>query len=215
MLCGDGLVLDPVNGSRCIDIDECADNSHACDAGYTCQNRQGGYDCNCPAGYEIGPNKQCVDVDECNTCARKNYKNVCGPNSHCNNTVGSYTCICDAGFANVVPGHGFGVCEDVDECEQTPGPCQHHCTNAQGSYICSCKPGFRLDSDKRSCTDVDECEEFKENNLCSDICVNTLGFYTCSCPVGYKLDGDHRTCQGTYLKARNVVKNNKIYRLGN
>ena len=206
MPCGDGFVLDPVSGSRCIDIDECADNTHECGAGQICQNRQGGYDCECPVGYVVGPNDQCVDVDECSTYARENYKSICEQNSHCENTLGSYHCVCDAGFANVATGYGPDVCEDVDECQQTPGLCQHDCTNAWGSYTCSCKPGYRLHSDKRSCTDIDECEDFKKNNLCSDICFNTPGSYICSCPAGYKLDVDQRTCQGTNSKAKKVGK---------
>ena len=191
MLCGNGYVLDPVSGRRCIDIDECAENIHKCGTSQICQNHQGGYDCKCPAGYALGPYKQCVDVDECDIDTnQQNYETICGQNSHCENTVGSYCCVCDAGFANVATGYGPYLCEDVNECQETPEPCEHDCTNVWGSYTCSCKPGFRLNSDKRSCTE--ECREFKENNLCGDI----------SCPAGYEFDADLRSCQGTNLKAK-------------
>jgi len=86
--------------------------------------------------------------------------------------------------------------QDVDECQRTPGLCQHVCLNVWGSYRCGCKAGFRLNADNRSCSDVDECTEFKDNNLCIGICENTPGSYACKCPSGYKLGTDGRTCLG-------------------
>jgi len=70
------------------------------------------------------------------------------------------------------------------------------CLNVWGSYRCGCKAGFRLNADNRSCSDVDECTEFKDNNLCIGICENTPGSYACKCPSGYKLGTDGRTCLG-------------------
>jgi hypothetical protein len=52
----------------------------------------------------------------------------------------------------------------------------------------------------RSCQDIDECEQFKDHNLCVGICVNQAGSYTCQCPEGYRIGTDGRTCQGI-LKA--------------
>ena len=200
--CKSGYILDPVSGSGCIDIDECADNTHKCGTGQTCLNRQGDYVCECPDGYAVFPNNQCVDVDECSIYAVKNNGNICEQNSHCENTMGSYRCVCDAGFANVTIDQGLSVCQDVDECQKTSELCDHDCVNTWGSYICLCKRGFRLDSDKKSCTDIDECEEFKEDNLCIGFCKNTPGSYACSCPAGYEFDFNPRICQGINLKAK-------------
>ena len=200
----------PVNSSDCIDIDECTEKTHECGVGHTCQNNPGSYTCVCSVGYEVGPDKQCVDVDECSIYRVKNNGTICGQNGRCENTVGSYRCVCDAGFSNVEIGHGFGVCEDVDECQESPELCEHDCTNTRGSYRCSCKSGFRFNSDNESCTDIDECEESEENNLCDDICVNTPGSYACTCSTGYQLNNDNKTCQGTNLKAKKVVKKQKI-----
>ncbi|XP_043279236.1 fibrillin-2-like isoform X2 [Venturia canescens] len=193
VLCGNGYTLDPESNSHCVDVDECAEGTHDCRKGQTCRNRQGGYICECPPGHVTGPNKDCVDIDECSIYASQSYGGVCGTNARCENTVGSFRCVCESGFENVA--HGSGVCQDVDECARSPGLCQHDCVNAWGSYRCTCKPGFRLNPDNRSCTDIDECVEFKENNLCIGICENTPGSYACSCPNGYKLSPDGRTCQ--------------------
>lgn len=191
VICGNGFTLDSTTGQHCVDIDECADNSHECSNEQICENRQGGYICKCPPGYHTyGSNKDCVDIDECSIYG----SGLCEMNSRCENTIGSYRCNCDAGFESIGNVAG-GMCQDIDECQRTPGLCQHYCKNVWGSYRCGCKPGFRLNADNRSCTDIDECEEFKENNLCIGICENTPGSYSCKCPDGYKLGSDGRTCQ--------------------
>lgn len=188
VICGPGHRLDD-GEQRCVDVNECAEGLHDCGPRQSCENRQGGYTCSCPEGHEIGPNKDCVDVDECSVFSGQ----VCGSNSHCENTVGSYRCICETGFENI---GSDKTCIDIDECRQSPGICQHRCINAWGSYRCACNPGFRLNIDNRSCSDIDECLEFKENNLCVGICKNTPGSYSCQCPSGYRLGSDQRTCQG-------------------
>ncbi|KAK0170128.1 hypothetical protein PV328_010728 [Microctonus aethiopoides] len=188
VICGAGYSLDPVT-SHCIDVNECADGTHECGAGQTCDNRQGGYVCTCPPGHAIAPsNRDCIDIDECSIYNG----NLCGANGRCENTVGSFKCICDSGFETSDDGT---ICQDINECEQSPRICQHSCVNAWGSYRCTCQPGFRLNSDNRSCTDIDECTEFKDNNLCVGLCDNTPGSYSCRCPVGYRLGIDGRTCQ--------------------
>lgn len=79
-----------------------------------------------------------------------------------------------------------------------PGLCQHNCLNTWGSFRCSCYPGFSLQTDGRSCHDVDECAEYKDRNLCIGMCQNTPGSYKCRCPEGYKLGADERTCIGLH-----------------
>ncbi|XP_076276277.1 uncharacterized protein LOC143207096 [Lasioglossum baleicum] len=188
VICSNGYTLDPIFGSHCVDINECEDGSHECSSSQTCENRMGGYVCKCPPGHVNGPNNDCVDIDECSL-----YGNICGSNSHCENTVGSYRCVCRDGF-QIVDGFN-GVCEDIDECQRSPGLCQHKCINVWGTYRCACEPGFRLNSDNRSCSDINECAEFKNNHLCIGICENTPGSYACKCPKGYRLGYDERSCE--------------------
>jgi Calcium-binding EGF domain/Coagulation Factor Xa inhibitory site/Complement Clr-like EGF-like/Sushi repeat (SCR repeat) len=85
------------------------------------------------------------------------------------------------------------TCIDVNECEvDDNGGCTHECENFEGSYRCKCPVGFRLEEDRSSCVDVDECRE--HNGGCSHTCVNLLGDFECHCPPGHHLRPDNKTC---------------------
>ncbi|XP_063990855.1 fibrillin-2-like [Diachasmimorpha longicaudata] len=198
VICGAGFTLDPKTNAHCVDIDECSDGTHKCNARQTCENRPGGYVCACPPGHALTSNRNCVDIDECSIYAR----NICGATGQCENTVGSFRCICNSGFERIEGGNG---CEDINECQRHPGICQHDCINVWGSYSCVCKPGYSLNNDNRSCSDIDECQMFKDNNLCVGFCDNTPGSYACRCPDGYRLGEDGRTCQDIDECAAGVV----------
>ena len=86
---------------------------------------------------------------------------------------------------------------DIDECAvKTNNGCMHKCHNTQGSYTCSCNTGFRLNTNKRTCDDINECEE--HSHTCKHNCHNNVGSYTCSCRPGYKLHSDKRSCIGEF-----------------
>lgn len=134
--------------------------------------------------------RRCEDINECEF-----YKGqVCPVNAVCVNTVGSYMCDCKEGFKKQNPGDK--TCIDIDECQDIQGLCSQRCINYWGSYRCACDSGYRLNSNNRTCEDIDECEVHKSYNLCMGICNNTPGSYSCTCPPGYKLAVDGRTCQG-------------------
>ena len=42
--------------------------------------------------------------------------------------------------------------QDLNECGNNNGECEHTCVNKKGSYHCECLPGYRLSSDGKSCT---------------------------------------------------------------
>lgn len=178
----------------CSDVDECATNKHDC-KGSQCVNHNGGYTCVCPSGFQTNGNRSCEDVNECNLY-------LCPFNSDCQNTPGSYRCVCKSGFRNVDSNN----CEDIDECALTPGICQHNCINVFGSYRCTCHVGFKLHENNRSCSDLDECEMFKDQRLCIGECVNSPGSFTCRCPRGYILGQDGRTCQDVDECIKNPCK---------
>jgi len=86
--------------------------------------------CVCPSGYEKGAGDICQDIDECT-------RDTDGCAQHCQNTDGSHTCSCDSGYTLNADGH---ACDDKNECDPQPGPCDEHatCTNTVGDYSCAC-----------------------------------------------------------------------------
>lgn len=100
-------------------------------------------------------------------------------------------------------------CLDMDECSQSPKPCNFLCKNTEGSYLCSCPRGYILQPDGKTCKgkfavtllnwlsvqylalanllsfhpDLDECSTKQHN--CQFLCVNTIGGFTCKCPAGF------------------------------
>ena len=83
------------DGSKCVDIDECGEGSHECQANSKCVNTLGSYKCVCARGFR-GNGAFCQDVDECqlnmDMCADTLSDSVCV------NTIGSYACQCKSGF---------------------------------------------------------------------------------------------------------------------
>ncbi|XP_066038029.1 fibrillin-2 isoform X1 [Chamaea fasciata] len=114
------------------------------------------------------------DIDEC-----KVLPNLCR-NGQCINTMGSFRCFCKGGYTNDITGTS---CNDLDECSQSPRPCNFICKNSEGSYQCSCPRGYVLQEDGKTCKDLDECQAKQHN--CQFLCVNTLGGFTCKCPPGF------------------------------
>lgn len=42
---------------------------------------------------------------------------------------------------------------DIDECETDSSDCEHICRNSDGRYSCECCFGFKLNPDRRTCTE--------------------------------------------------------------
>merc|ERR1719447_2224785 len=187
--CNDGF-KENIN-DECVDIDECAEESHTCGANTQCNNNDGGYTCDCLDGFEKGtdPNA-CKDKDECND----------GPNpcqepfkTDCINNDGSYECHCDVGTALDENNN----CFDIDECAEGGHDCSENATcenivlrDGRITHRCACNTGFSGDGykngtteggvDGTGCTDIDECGT---TGTCPDnsSCDNTDGSFTCTC----------------------------------
>lgn len=171
------------------DINECM-TRYPCFFNETCENTKGSFKCfpkTCHSGYKLDlETGQCEDINEC-----KNPK-ACDRLLECVNTPGSYSCECKYGLRKH-PRNDLN-CQDIDECVEHPGLCEHKCFNTNGSYQCSCERGYKLNSDNRTCSDIDECKR-NGKHLCYGTCKNLIGSYKCDCPDGFKLQGS-QFCAG-------------------
>lgn len=111
-------------------MNECEETPGLCRGG-TCVNTEGSFNCLCPPGHELGPDKQsCKDIDECSRTS-----GICS-NGVCENMMGTYQCICDDGYRQTdLRSH----CEDINECAIGNGGCEDICLNTPGSFSCSCR----------------------------------------------------------------------------
>ncbi|XP_058033879.1 thrombomodulin [Ahaetulla prasina] len=63
--------------------------------------------------------------------------------------------------------------------------CQQHCEPQGDSGVCMCFEGYELDSDGKSCLDIDDCQATPA--VCEQECINIQGSYKCDCRQGYDL----------------------------
>ncbi|KAL2086355.1 hypothetical protein ACEWY4_017414 [Coilia grayii] len=105
-------------------------------------------------------------------------------------------CNCTKGYSPKPDAYPDPMCQDVNECVESPPDCgpRGTCTNTPGSYTCSCPEGFSNHGNSRGpCEDVNECEV--KPPVCGPrgTCTNTPGSYTCSCPERFSNHGNNST----------------------
>ncbi|NP_001360633.1 Ig-like domain-containing protein [Caenorhabditis elegans] len=106
--CPEGFAMNP-HTRICEDLDECA-FYQPCD--FECINYDGGFQCNCPLGYELAE-EGCRDVNECESVR-------CEDGKACFNQLGGYECIddpCPANYSLVDDRYCEPECEN---CTSTP-----------------------------------------------------------------------------------------------
>ncbi|XP_065670074.1 fibropellin-1 isoform X3 [Hydra vulgaris] len=76
-------------------------------------------------------------------------------------------------------------------CKNSNGGCDHICEyDPKNGVQCSCYLGFKLDSNRQSCIDINECS----SRPCPEHCTNEYGSFKCGCNQGFQLQDDQRTC---------------------
>ncbi|MEO0341359.1 MAG: T9SS type A sorting domain-containing protein [Bacteroidota bacterium] len=128
---------------------------------------------NCPAGFEMDPGGNCVDIDECAAGG------ACGPNEICTNLNGGFQCDCAPGFIR----NNDGDC--IQDCSLLLcGPNQQCVVDNNGLASCECAPGFTRSDPTMPCIDIDECAL---GGACgpNEICTNLNGSFQCDCAPGF------------------------------
>ncbi|XP_077165705.1 fibulin-7-like [Paroedura picta] len=161
----------------CKSIHNCT--SSPCANGGTCVDGSPRYSCLCPSGWS-GATCQAPVYSYWVTLSNSSFSRQprCADNS-----LGSRQCSCDTGFQM----RAGGICQDVDECHLFQSSrltriCLHECVNLPGSYRCTCPAGYRLQADKSTCSDVDECAENQHNCSRGQMCINVFGGFRCVRP---------------------------------
>jgi len=172
------------NGAQCADIDECQSNQ-ANSCGQDCVNIPGSFFCVCYHGYELNADRRtCDDINEClptNDCMQQ-----------CNNTQGSYNCSCNEYFEPDPA--DWRNCLPANQCAAGHG-CSQVCYKVDNQPHCACAANYELQSDGKTCKDIDECDPAKPRNRCDQICENIPGSYKCSCQKGFELTNDGYGCE--------------------
>jgi len=194
---------------KCIKDDRCIHDNWICD---------GMNDCSDGADEKPELCKECKDDEfKCGnkTCIPKTW--TCDGTPQCSNgedenlkecdvtipcTSSTYSCkgtdkcisqdhVCDK-VKNCPNGDDESSTCGVNECDIKNGGCTHHCLDTKTGHTCACPSGYNLNSDNKTCDDINEC---LTPGSCSQYCKNYNGTYQCECDDGYVLLTDKKTCR--------------------
>ncbi|XP_062052517.1 signal peptide, CUB and EGF-like domain-containing protein 2 isoform X3 [Lepus europaeus] len=211
-LCKEGFFLSD-NQHTCIHRSEeglsCMNKDHGCS--HMCKEApRGGVACECRPGFELAKNQR----DCILTCNHGNG----GCQHSCEDTAEGPECSCHPQYKMHTDGRSCLEREDaalegtesnttsvadgdkrvkrrllMETCAVNNGGCDRTCKDTSTGVHCSCPVGFTLQSDGKTCKDVDECQT--RNGGCDHFCKNTVGSFDCSCRKGFKLLTDEKSCQ--------------------
>ena len=183
-----------INGTECVNVDECEEGTHNCLLSEECVDKE---------GYFL-----CLNINECESQTHN-----CSKNANCIDTSGSYYCLCHYGYQ----GNGFN-CSNINECHSDDYyryyysynnyyirqcPEESSCIDTIGSYECVCNSGYtqnfsqyrdlrNQNIDMNFCQNINECETGEHN--CSQYsdhaeCRDTIGSFECVCQTGFEGNG--------------------------
>ena len=191
--CDSGYSL---QNSTCTDDNECLNGQvgyNACTVGpahTSCENTEGGWYCNCAAGYEHDEDMNCVSTTDCDGTEVCDLAN----RGQCEEREGAelYACGCDAGYS--FSGIAYdSPCVNDNECSSSTicdGKPNSSCNDSPGSYSCDCDEGW-TEGVNNTCVNVNECD----GDVCANgVCEDNQGSYTCTCNAGYFNKDNAQSC---------------------
>ncbi|XP_025083996.1 fibrillin-2-like [Pomacea canaliculata] len=176
-VCQDGWT-----GTTCMDdVDECVENPDACGLDQTCVNNRGSYSCTCRVGYILDQNGVCQGIV-------------------------TLVFICPAKVLQCVFFYFFVIIMSNQVCEVQdfpltfllgqPGDCQHDCVNVLGSFNCECKYGYRLNADRKTCSQVREaCANTTKCSKAHGCTLDDNDNDLCICNLGYTINPNTQVCE--------------------
>uniref|UniRef100_A0A8C9EZD8 EGF-like domain-containing protein n=1 Tax=Pavo cristatus TaxID=9049 RepID=A0A8C9EZD8_PAVCR len=216
----------------------CTENEFTCNNGlcirsaYRCDRRNDCGDASDERGCIYEPCQQHQFTCQNGRCIAKAY--ICDGDNDCGDESDELEHLCSTPEATCSPHHFkcdngnciemAKVCNRLDDCldnsdekgcginecsDPSISGCDHDCTDTQTSFYCSCHPGYKLMSDKRTCDDIDECNETP--SVCSQICENTAGSYICKCAPGYIREPDGKSCRQNSNISPYLIFSNRYY----
>uniref|UniRef100_A0A3P9QIY2 Signal peptide, CUB domain, EGF-like 2 n=1 Tax=Poecilia reticulata TaxID=8081 RepID=A0A3P9QIY2_POERE len=210
--CKDGFFLSD-NQHTCIHRSieglNCMNKEHGC--AHICkESHRGGVACECRPGFELARNQRdCILT--CNhgnggcqhTCEDTEDGSICRCHVRYTLQPDKKTCVERDEATTESSDHNATSSTEADKrvkrrlsmetCALNNGGCDSTCKDTSTGVRCSCPDGFTLQSDGKSCKDIDECES--HNGSCEHFCKNTVGSFECNCRKGFKLLSDERSCQ--------------------
>jgi len=115
----------------------------------------------------------------------------------CENNAGGYACTCASGYTDVGSALTLTCKQSVFSSSDAVISCtansacsavaNSECSGSASTDTCVCSDGYEISSDRKSCTDIDECA----SSPCGDgaTCTNSAGGYACTCPTNFAAFG--------------------------
>ncbi len=186
--CLDGYFDMKGDGTECVDLNECRAGTAMCQDDSTCENKGGGYNCNCNQGFVYNKaNKTCID--ECVVLL----STTCADEALCSKPEGVGVCRCPFGFKDTSVKQDGSECTADDTCAALTCDTLAICDKVAGTPTCLCPDGYNdVNGDGSQCVDIDECALNTDSCDANAACGNTAGGHVCTCTDGW--EGDGKTC---------------------